>query len=489
MPVISKSKYISGLQCHKLLWHLYNAKDLIPETDEATQAIFDQGHEVGKLAQQVFPGGIDIQKENFNYKESIEDTKKVLDKRKPIYEAAFATDKAYARVDILNPVGKNEWDIIEVKSTTEVKDVHRNDLALQRYVLEKCGLKIRNTVLMHINNEYMRKGKINPEKLFTLSDETKAVKGILKKVEPELDKMLKAIAQKKSPEVKIGGHCSDPYDCPLAEMCWGFLPKHNVTTLFYDQKVGAQLMSQEIYDLEKLPEDVELSDTHTQQIECIKTGTHYVEKDSVKNFLDKLEYPLHFLDFETIAPAIPLYDASCPYWEIPFQFSLVKIKSKGSEPEVINFLSENKSDPRPQVLKLLKKHLGTKGSVIAYNAGFEKKVLRKTVKAYPAYSLWLASLEERITDFASPFRSFHYYHPGQMGRYSLKVVLPILVGKTYSDLEIQEGLQAGREFMRVTYTETDKTEKEKVRTQLIEYCQRDTYGMVEIMEELIKIIA
>ena len=236
---LSKSKYLSGLQCHKLLWHYYNAKNEIPEVDAATQAIFDQGHLVGEYAKKLFPDGIEVAKDVEGFDEVLKQSSKALALRKPLFEAAFKSNNAYARADILNPVGKDQWDIIEVKSSTEVKDINLHDLALQRFAYEGAGLKIAKCFILHINNEYVRHGEIEPKKLFKQVDVTNEVSKLSSSVAPNLKEMLRVIGEKKFPEVEIGPHCNDPYGCPLQEKCWAFLPENNPLTLYYFKKEKA----------------------------------------------------------------------------------------------------------------------------------------------------------------------------------------------------------------------------------------------------------
>jgi hypothetical protein len=131
-PYISKSRFLQGLQCPKLLWNAYNAKHLFPEIATALQAVFDQGHEVGAFAKRMFPGGIEIETGHTDFEGAIQLTQKALRLSRPIFEATLSAHGGYARADILNPVGKDDWNIIEVKSTTGLKDVHIPDLALAR---------------------------------------------------------------------------------------------------------------------------------------------------------------------------------------------------------------------------------------------------------------------------------------------------------------------------------------------------------------------
>ena len=233
---ISKSKFLWGLQCHKLLWHAYNAKDLIPQPDAQQQAIFDQGHEVGQLARQLFPGGIEVGQGIDDFDEILSASKQAVNQRRPLYEAAFAFNGGYARADILNPAARGLWDLIEVKSTTSVKEVHLHDLAFQAYVLNGAGLKIRRCIVAHINSGFVRNGAIDPHKFFVLEDVTGQVSAMSRDVDARLDDMFSAIRLRRHPDIAIGRQCDDPYPCPLHDLCWGHLPESDVTTLYHGGK-------------------------------------------------------------------------------------------------------------------------------------------------------------------------------------------------------------------------------------------------------------
>ncbi len=487
-PFISKSKYLSGLQCHKLLWFYYNAKDQIPAVDAQTQAIFDQGHLVGELAKKLYPNGIEIAGAARDFGKIIELSKKSLSHRQPLFEAAFKSGDAYARADILNPVGKNDWEIVEVKSSTEVKEVNLHDLALQRYAYEGAGLSITRCFILHINNEYLRKGEIEPEKLFTKAEVTNEVGDLLRSVPANLRIMQDVIRQKKFPEIEIGPHCNDPYGCPLQELCWKFLPENNPLTLYYFNKTKAfELIHDGHLDIQKLPASVGLGDKQKIQVDALRTQKPHINKEGIQEFLEGLEYPLYYLDFETFGTAIPLYDDVRPYEQIPFQFSLHIVDSEGKKPRHESYLADGKHDPRPEVLHKLRALLGKKGSIVAYNAPFEKDKLKKASDMFTEYTSWYQSLEQRFVDLLAPFRSFHYYHPDQHGSASIKAVLPALTGKSYEGLGIAEGGTASLEYLRVTFGDVDEKERQKIRHQLDEYCALDTEGMIWIVEKLGKL--
>lgn len=487
-PLISKSKYLSGLQCHKLLWFYYNAKGQIPAFDAQTQAIFDQGHLVGEQAKKLYPDGIEVAKGVDDFGKILELSKEALSRRRPLFEAAFKSGNAYARADILNPVGKNDWEIVEVKSSTDVKDVNLHDLALQRYAYEGVGLSITKCFILHINNEYVRKGEVEPKKLFTKTDVTSEVRDLLKSVPSNLRTMIDVIRQKRHPDVKIGLQCNDPYNCPLQELCWKFLPEHNPLTLYYFNKGKAfELIHDGHLDIRKLPASVSLSDKQDIQVRALQSGKVYIDKEGICDFLEQLEYPLYCLDFETFGTAIPLFDDVRPYEQIPFQFSLHIVESEGKKPKHESFLADGSSDPRPEILQRLRKSLGHKGSIVAYNAPFDKHKLSKACGIFKEYAKWYQAIEPRFVDLLTPFKSFHYYHPDQCGSASIKAVLPALTGKSYDGLEISEGGTASLEYLRVTFGDVDEKERQKVRRDLATYCALDTEGMMLIVEELAKL--
>ena len=423
MSIVSKSKYLNGLQCHKLLWYTYNQKDDIPEPDQATQTIFEQGHQVGQLAKQLFPGGVEVKSSHDNFAEMLSETEELLKLRKPIFEASFRYNNGFARADVLNPVGKDSWDIIEVKSSTEVKDINLSDLAFQKYVYEGAGLKINKCHLMYINNKYVRKGEVESSKLFKQKDVTDEVKLLVKEIEQNLGKMLNVIKQKESPNIPIGIHCNKPYNCPLQSVCWGFLPQDNILTLYRLKKEKAfELIYDGILDIRDLPESFKASKNQKIQIDAVNTKNSYIDNKKIQSFLETVQYPIYALDFETFMTAIPMYDLVQPYKQVPFQYSLHILKSKDDNPEHHSFLADGKMDPRPELLKSLKELLQNSGSIMSYNATFEKRVLKDCSNVYPEYKKWYGEIEKRFIDLLKPFQSFAYYNPNQQGTASIKAV-------------------------------------------------------------------
>ncbi len=484
-PNISKSKFLQGLQCPKLIWSAYNAKHLFPEVDAGLQAVFDQGHEVGLLAKKMFPNGVAIDTDPTDFEGAIQLTQKYLLTRKPIFEATFSANGGFARADILNPVGKNEWDIIEVKSTTGLKDVHIPDLAFQAWVFKQAGVKIRRCVLCHINNEFVRHGKIDPKAFFTLQDVTAEVAEFSRDIDGQIADMGKIIQAAKCPEIQIGKQCDSPYTCALQDRCWSFLPSQNVLELRDDKKGrGWDLLKRGVLRIADIPDDYPLSAKQKIQRETAISGKPHVSQKAIQTFLKNLEYPLHFLDFETFSTAIPMFDGTRPYEQIPFQFSAHVAHKSEAKPEHRKFLAEGRNDPRAEFMRHLKSAIEPSGSIVVFNASFEKSRMNECAEVLPQYASWVEAVNQRVVDLLNPFKAFNFYHPNQCGSASMKLVLPALTGKDYKSLEIQEGGAASREYLRVTFGDVSESERKKVLRALDLYCGQDTEGMIWILEAL-----
>jgi len=469
VPTLSKSKYLDGLKCQKLLWYQYNAPKEIPAPDEAQQAIFDAGHEVGKLAHACYPGGVEVDFSK-GFASTLEQTRQLLKERRPIYEASVGAKDIYVRVDILVPAEDGTWDIVEVKSGTDVKDVYIDDVALQRFCLGAAGIKVRKTQVLYVNNKYVKRGPIDPQQFFAIEDVTTRVAEALPFIEENVSNMKHIILGVK-PEVAIGPQCTAPYVCPMKGVCWAFLEPDNVTELYY---AGKRVFSW----LDTYPRIIDvpaalLSEKQRIQRDAILTGKLQAQPALIKKWLGTLSYPLHFLDFETINPALPLFDGARPYQHLPFQFSLDILEKDGTSRHE-EFLWTEASDPRPALAVALRA-IGSAGSVVAYNAPFEQRVLRDLAEEFPNERTHLANVGDRLADLQIPFKNFWYYHPLQHGSCSIKAALPDL----YRNLEIPDGGAAQREYFAVVFgpKANDPGERERVFAALRKYCPQDTLAL------------
>ena len=479
--LLSKSRYLNGLQCPKLLWVATNEPKRIPQPDAAMQHIFDQGHLVGELAKKLYPGGIDLPSDDFM--QNIAMTKELLQQRRPLFEAGVLSGQIYSRADILNPVNDDEWDIIEVKSSTSVKEVNYYDVSFQKLCWEDAGLKIRKCFLACINNQYIRNGEVDPAELFTIHDISDEVAEASEGTRDRVMQMLEVIGNTRCPEVAIGPQCSNPYDCPLTE-CWSGLPEHSVFTLYRGGKKSHELYCSGVFDIIGIPAGYKLNDKQRIQCQSVASKMPYIDKDMIRQFIALLEYPLYYLDFETFATAIPLFDGTKPYQNIPFQFSLHVQEVPGGEPGHFSFLAEGRRDPRPELVASLSRLIGSKGSIVAYNKSFEEGVLKDLGNAFPEYAGWVEDVLARLVDLIIPFRNFSYYHPSQKGSASLKSVLPAVTGLSYDGMPIANGSDASLAFLTNSFEDVPKDEVARVREELLAYCKMDTEGMVSIVNRL-----
>ena len=479
---LSKSRYLNGIQCHKALWIAINDPSRIPKVNETTQSVFDQGHLVGELAQTLYPDGINVNRPSIS--ENLRDTKSAMVLRKPLFEAGFSAARLFCRVDILNPSGGASWDIIEVKSTTEIRDEHLHDVAFQRHCCLLAGLDVDRCIIIYLDRDYAKNGEIDPAKLFKSEDVTERLSGFTSGIGQRIDEMLEMISSPVCPEVAVGQHCNAPYSCVLQEECWAYLPENHVMTLYYGKKLGEDLLSSGIRDISDIPSDIKLNPKQQIQKDCVILGQPFIDRNAIRTFLEILQYPLYFMDFETFMTAIPIYEGTRPYQSIPFQFSVHAVRSPGAKASNIYFLAEGKNDPRPEFLAALQKALGDTGTILVYYEAFEKNRLKELAAAFPSYESWVDGVSERIVDLLGPFKDFSYYHPSQGGSASLKKVMPAITGISYSDLEISHGDVASLRYMQATFGDISAEERIKIREDLITYCGQDTGGMVSIFENL-----
>ena len=484
---ISKSQYLKGLQCPKALWFYRHRRDLYPEIPEAKQRLFDSGHEVGQLAQTYFKNGIEITEKYYQIDKAIASTMRAVNHGyEAIYEAtACSSDGSYSRIDILNKVkGAEAWDLVEVKQSTGVKDYHLNDMALQRHAFNGAGYQIRSSILMHVNNRYVRRGELNPKGLFALQDCTELVENRLPTIPGHVADLLEILNSGMEPQIEIGEHCKKPFECDYVHHCWKHVPAYSV----YDVFKGAQLqamLEKGILDAAHIPDSTDIPGVKSIDVDTYRRQAVHADKRNINSFLDSLTYPIYYLDYETIFPAIPLYDNSSPYQQIPFQFSLHIQKKKGAGLNHIEFLHAEAGDPRPEFITNLIEACGRRGTILVYNMGFESRINRELGQTFPRYQLELENINTRMADLLVPFRSRHLYHPEMIGSASLKSVLPAFVPDlSYEKLAITDGDTASAMYLNCATGPISDAEKETIYKNLKEYCALDTLAEVRLLDVL-----
>ena len=479
---LSKTLFIKGLQCHKALYlHKYHP-ELKDEVSDAKEALFSSGRDVGVFAQQLFPGGVEIPYEGQSLSDQVKQTQSEIKKgTATIYEAAFGYKGAFCKVDILHK-GKRGWEIYEVKSSTGMKDVYYDDVAFQYYVLRSTGLPVSRASLVHINNQYVKDGDIEVDRLFTIQDLTEMAQEQESVVFEELQKQRKLL-KGDLPDIDIGEYCANPYDCDFAGHCWSHIPKNSVFDL-RDKGVNKfDLYRQGIIRMKDIPDDM-LNFKQGIQVEGTLQKKNHIIKENIRDFLNSLWYPLYFLDFETFMPPIPLFDGTRPYQQIPFQYSLHYMEQQGGELNHSEFLASPNYDPRKELTEKLINEIPDNVCVLAYNMSFEKSILEDLGSWFPEHSDRIEAIIGNMKDLMAPFRSKDYYLWKMNGSYSIKAVLPALIPElSYDEMEISDGGMAMNAYATMCETE-DPGELERIRKALLEYCRLDTLGMVRIVEKL-----
>ena len=487
---LTKSSYVMALGCPKAVWLKFNRPEALPKINEETQHRFDEGHKVGELAKSLFKNGIDIDEIIPSKNDKI--SRALLAKKKPLFEAGFfhKNKRCYARADILVPVTTGVWDILEVKSSTGVKDYHIHDLSFQKYCYESAGLKIRKCNVVHINKEYVRNGEIDPREFFARTDVTENVSQLMPELPSRIKTVFDTIKLKECPEFMKGEEYHDDPDGIHADdkFCREH-PDLDIFDLYRGGKKAIELFNAGILRIKDIPTDHELNDKQAIQYKTHSSNTHHIDHEEIRSFMKLLKYPLYFIDFETYNTAIPLYDGLRPYQQIPFQFSVHVMAKKAQKPKHYSFIAEGSDDPRLMFLKQLKNAVGTKGSVVVYNQVFEQTVLKHLVTEHQEYARWAHSTINRMVDLLVPFRGFAYYHPSQKGSASLKYVLPALTGVTYENFEIANGSQASLTYLFITHgsyegEKASTKEIKETRANLEKYCGQDTEGMIKVLEKL-----
>ncbi len=482
-PRLSKSRFTSGLQCARQLWwrvHEPDAPELKPGPQ--TQAIFDQGTRIGALARTYVPGGTLIDFPYDQTQKKVAATAAALAAgARVIYEASFLADRVFVAVDILERLRGGGFGLVEVKSSTSVKPEHLPDAAIQAHVLGQAGIEVRRVEIMHLN-----RACTFPElgDLFARSDVTREVAALLPDI-PAMARGQLRMLEGPLPRVAIGPHCNAPTECPFIPRCWADLPEHHVSTLYRLGRQAWELDAGGCRTIAALPAGTGLNPTAARQRRAVVAGRMIVEP-SLRGALEAFVPPLAFLDFETINPAVPVWNGCHPYDHVPVQFSCHRERPGGGH-EHVAWLADGPEDPRPPIAEALAAACSGAATIVAYNASFERGRLRELGAALgPATARRMGDIESRIVDLLPAVRD-HVYHPAFGGSFSLKSVLPALVPElSYAGLEIADGgsatLELGRLLLRgETLTAADRS---RVREALLRYCELDTWGTVRLLERL-----
>lgn len=488
MPTLSKSKIIAYRQCPKRLWLEVNKPEL-REDSPSSQTKFRVGNQVGELARQIYDSrrtGATIASQRDGFPKAFVQTGELLAQAdRPIFEAGFRIEGALAFADILLPVKKGRgqaWKMVEVKSSTVVKDYHKDDIAVQSHIAVASGVNVESVALACIDSKWVYPGDGDYSGLLRETDLTEETLARSSEVEGWIAAARKVADQRQEPKVATGDHCHTPFDCGFCNYCnrgtvkptypIDWLPKLGTKKL-------AELKKQGIDDLRHVP-DAMLNQKQKRIKKHTLAGTVYFDRAGAKADLVRHGFPALFLDFETVTMAVPIWKGTRPYQQIPFQFSLHRLTAL-NEVSHVGFLDLSGHDPSQDFAQALIAACSKDGPIFVYHAQFEKQRIQELALQYPKLSKALLSLLPRVVDLL-PIARKRYYHHAQHGSWSLKDVLPAAVPSlNYSSLSgVQNGGQAIEAFQEAISPTIKPARKEEIQRQLEAYCRLDTLAMLRL---------
>jgi len=485
--VLSKTNYILYRECPKNAWFKIHKPEIYFESklSEFEQAIIGNGNEVDVLARQLFPDGELIKGRDEEAQKNTFDLLKK--KRQVLFQPIFEKDNFFVALDILELNNDSGGYIIyEVKGSNSIDEkVHFHDLAFQVNVLRSLGLKIEKINLIHLNSEYVRSGQLDIQQLFKVDDVTKEVESVCEGVSSEMKEALKYLSQ----EVEPMGSCCCIYKgrsrhCSTFAFANPQVPEygvHDIARIGSSKAKLVELVDGNIFELGEIPEHIKLSDIQKNQVEAHTLNKKIINKAAIAAELASLTFPLYFLDYETFPCAIPRFEGFSPYQQIPFQFSLHTVEAPGKEPLHEEFLHIDPTDPSTSLVESLREHIGSRGSILAWNKRFEGKINEELAIREPQYKVFLDDVNTRLYDLMEIFSKQNYVHKDFRGSTSIKYILPVLVpALSYADFEIKEGGEAAQSWNKIVTNLVTEDEKRVISANLKKYCGQDTYAMYAI---------
>lgn len=489
MRAFSKSKLMALRQCPKRLWLEIHRPDL-REDSASTEASFQVGFQVGEIAQRIYDPErrgalIDAQEEGFD--RAFARSAELLNTRQPIFEAGFSAGGALAFADVILPElkkGEQVWRMVEVKSSTSVKDYHRDDVAVQAFVARSAGVPLASIALAHIDSSWVYPGDGDYRGLLKENDLTEEAFARTDEVQGWIAQAKAVSARRAEPDIGTGNHCSSPFECGFYAYCSRNDPQPEYPVRWLPRFPSAkrtELAEQGVDDMRHVPDDW-LNGTQLRVKDHTVADTVFFDAAGAAADLAPYGYPAYFLDFESIQFAVPIWKGTRPYQQVCFQFSLHTLDASGRLKHM-DFLDLSGDDPSEAFANALIAACRKRGPVFVYNAGFEKARISELAERYPRLAGSLLAINERVVDLL-PVARARYYHPSQQGSWSIKKVLPAVVPELrYDDLEgVQDGGMAMDAFLEAIHPATDEARKAQIEQQLLAYCKLDTYAMVRLWQ-------
>ncbi len=474
---LSKSLLLLHRQCPKRLWlKVYRPEQ--EEKDDDNQARFDTGIHVGEVAQQLNPDGVLIDGQDLSLA-LVETQTTLAGKKRPIFEATFQSNGLLIRADLLLPT-ENAYRMVEVKSSTSVKEYYLTDASIQSWVTHQSGLTLSSVEIAHIDNTFVYSGDGNYQGLFNYVNISDLIADMCKDV-PDWINAARETLSGEEPCIAPGSQCTTPFECPFFGYC---SPQIEINDAFppeilpYGGTLAATLRAEGYTDLRDVPEERIENWKHKRVWQVTKSG-HAVLNPEAGKQIAALPYPRYYIDFETINPAVPVWAGTRPYMQVPFQWSCHVETAKGMTTQCA-FLSDGQSDPRRPFTESLIEAVGTDGPIFVYNAPFERSRMQELADYYVDLAPALSAAIERLVDLL-PIAREHYYHPEMRGSWSIKAVLPTIAPDlAYDNLEVANGGMAQEAFSEIMQEDTLPERRQQLRDALLLYCERDTLAMVRI---------
>ena len=442
-----------------------------------------QGRMVGIAAQHAFPEGLLIGHVH-DLSAALAETRAALTEPGDVtlFEAALRHAGILIRADVLQRRG-DHWRLIEVKSSTRVRDHQVTDAGIQNWVACGAGLHVERTELAYINNRFVYGGDGNYAGLFTHADVSSAILPLQDAIPEWIEAAQRDLAGP-MPDVAVGPQCTDPFQCEFTAFCTPAAADYPVTILPNGARLARQLRDEGFADLRDIPVGRLDRAVHLRVWRATTNGRAEILPGAAAK-LAALSWPRYFLDFETVGPAVPRWQGTRPYQKIPMQWSCHRQHADGTLDELAPFLSTTGADPRRGFATALLAAIGDIGPIVVYNAAFERGVILELAGTFPDLASDLTALAARIFDLL-PIARDHYYHPAMMGSWSIKRVLPTVA----PDLDYaQLGLVRSGDMVEPVYFEmieaqTADARCESIAKALLAYCALDTLAMVRLADFL-----
>ncbi len=494
MMQLSKSDYLMFLKHPAWMWLKKHDKYKLPPIDANTQAIFDAGHAFEAYGEALFPGGVTLGFSKYDEYLTLPDRTgaAVAGDAPALFQGRVEAGELTCIFDVLQRVEGNQFDLYEIKSSTKEKPEHILDLAFQKRVLEQSNVRIKNVYVIVVNTEYIRSGDIDPSGLTRTIDVTERVTALTDETQANITRALEVLHAPSCPDLSPR-HADQVY---LRDWLEIFLTLKLETDPYSIYQINppisdllGELEDQGIERLHDIPDGFDFSSSkHARQVELTKLGQPMIQAERIGKFLDAFQFPLYFLDYETMSSVVPPVDGSHPYQQIPTQYSVHILPAPGAPLEHREFLHQDASNPGLPLLKQLQHDIGPTGSVIVWYEAFEKGRNWELGEMFPEFAGFMAQLNDRVIDLMTPFAEQWYEDARFLGSASIKKVLPVLVPElSYTKLSVQEGQAAQRIWMDVVLGGKFPDRKEQIFKDLLEYCALDTLAMVRIYEKLVEI--